>query len=347
MVLSAQNLSIALLDLYDAAQNKHVTVFPRYALEIIKKLIDFDTAILSLAKSSADGNISSSYVFNYEEDEKINVEYLSIANRDPVLKAIFGAPGKAVCLDVTQSIREHAERDLRDFAQRRHHLHVLAIAPHYSPKHGHLGLSLRRADATWAYLPAESTVLQTLMPHIRESFRVNRTLFSQQVALNCTEPVGGFCIFEVSGVIIYQDTSFQIFMRGVFPDYKVFKMPQPLLQKFLENRQYFQTVGPMVMQANWVGNFCFLFVRAPNKMDVLTQRERGVAQFYGTGLTYKEIGKELSISPSTVRRHIEATYGKLNVNNKADLAFLVNANCNTRSPEKTIANLAPKNLLLM
>lgn len=182
-----------------------------------------------------------------------------------------------------------------------------------------------------------------LMPHVRESFRVNRALFSQQVALSSTEPIGGFCIFDVSGVIVYHDTPFEHFMRGVFPDYQGFKMPQRLLQNFLKNRQHRQAVGHLVMQASWVGHFCFLSVRSPNKMDVLTPREQAVAQFYGTGLTYKEIGQELSISPATVRRHIEATYSKLNVKNKADLAFLVHAQSDTKLSENLIANLAPEN----
>lgn len=346
MVSSAQTLSAALLDLYEGAQSKHITVFPRFALEIIKKFIDFDTALIGLAKMGADGQVSPSYVFNYEEEAQINDEYLFIAKRDPVIKNIFATPGKAVNLDVAKFINGHEERDIRDFTQRRRHSHVLAIAPHYCPKHGQLGLSLRRADVKWDYRSAETAFLKMLMPHVRESFRVNRALFSQQVALSSTEPIGGFCIFNVSGVIVFQDTPFEHFMRGGFPDYQGFKIPHRLLQNFLKNRQHHQhrqAVGHLLMQASWVGHFCFLSVRPPNKMDVLTPREHAVAQFYGTGLTYKEIGQELSISPATVRRHIEVTYGKLNVRNKADLAFLVRAHSDTKLSEKLIANLVSEN----
>ena len=343
MVLSAKTLSTALLDLYEGAQNKHITVFPGYALEIIKKFVDFDTALIGLAKMGDDGQISPSYVVNYGEDAQINDEYLSVAPRDPVLKRIFESPGKAVNLDVTKFISGPAERDVRDFVQRRRHMHVLAIAPHYCPKHGQLGLSLRRADAKWDYLSGEADALNLLMPHVRESFRVNRALFSQQVALSSSEPIGGFCIFDVSGVIVYHDTPFEHFMRGGFPDYAGFKIPDHLLQNFLKNRHHHHdrhAVGHLRMQASWVGHFCFLSVRPPNKLDVLTPREKTVAQFYGTGLTYKEIGQELSISPATVRRHTEAIYGKLNVKNKADLAVLVRAHSDTKLSEKLVAGLS-------
>jgi len=340
MVLSAKTLSTALLDLYEGGQSKHITVFPRYALEIIKKFIDFDTALIGLAKKGPDEKISASYAFNYEEEAQINDEYLSIAQRDPVIKSIFGAPGKAVSWDVIKLIDGHVQRDIRDFAQRKRHLHVLAIAPHYSPKHGQLGLSLRRADSKWAYRSEDTATLNILMPHFREAFRVNRGLFSQQVALSSTEPIGGFCIFDVSGVIVYHDTPFEHFVRGEFPAYEGFKIPHRLLQNLLKNRQHRQAVGSLAMQASWVGHFCFLSVRPSNRLDVLTPREKTVAQFYGTGLTYKEIGQELSTSPATVRRHVEAIYGKLNVKNKADLAFLVHAHSDTKLSEKLLAGLA-------
>jgi DNA-binding CsgD family transcriptional regulator len=340
-----KRLSTALLDLYGGAQNKHITVLPRYALEIIKTFIDFDTAMMGLAKMELDGKITASYAFNNEEEAQINDEYLSISNKDPIIKSIFGAPGKAVNFDVTKVMNGHAERDNLDFALRIRHLHNLAIASRYGPKHGQLGLSLRRADAKWAYQPEETVALNILMPHVRESFRINRGLFSQQLVLSGTEPIGGFCIFDASGVIGCHDTPFEHLMRGAFQDFVSYKMPPILLKNAVENSQSQQNrhaVGHLTMQAGWVGPFCFLSVRPRNKLDALTSREQVVAQFYGTGLTYKEIGQELSISPATVRRHIEATYGKLNVKNKADLALLVRTQSDTMSSEKRLAKLAPQ-----
>ena len=342
MVLSAQTLSTALFGLYEGAQHKHITEFPRYALEIIKKFIDFDAALIGLAKIDSEGQVSASFAFNYEEDAQINDEYMSIANRDPVTKTIFDNPGIALNFDVTKFIKAHEEIEISEYVQRRRHMHILAIALHYCPKHGNLAISLRRANAKWAYLPAESHTLEVLMPHVRESFRINRALFSQQVGSIRTEPIGAFCIFDASGVIIYHDNPFEDFMRDAFPGYEGFKIPHRLLQTVLNKQQHSQAIGNLLMQASWVGLFCFLFIRPSNKLDVLTPREQSVAKFYGTGLTYKEIGQELSISPATVRRHIESTYSKLNVSNKADLAFLVQAHSDTKSSERLLENLAPE-----
>ena len=58
--------------------------------------------------------------------------------------------------------------------------------------------------------------------------------------------------------------------------------------------------------------------------DVLSDRERAVAEKFASGLTYREIGEALFIAPSTVRTHLAAIYDKLGVRNKIALALHFN-----------------------
>jgi LuxR family maltose regulon positive regulatory protein len=48
----------------------------------------------------------------------------------------------------------------------------------------------------------------------------------------------------------------------------------------------------------------------------LTDRELDVLRLIAQGLKYKEIGAKLFISLNTVRYHVKAIYGKLDVNNR-------------------------------
>jgi LuxR family maltose regulon positive regulatory protein len=48
----------------------------------------------------------------------------------------------------------------------------------------------------------------------------------------------------------------------------------------------------------------------------LTDRELDVLRLMAEGLKYKEIAARLFISLNTVRFHVKAIYGKLNVNNR-------------------------------
>ena len=52
----------------------------------------------------------------------------------------------------------------------------------------------------------------------------------------------------------------------------------------------------------------------------LTPREKEVAQAYADGLSYKEIARDLGLSPTTVRSHLRSVYSKLGVTSKIELA---------------------------
>lgn len=50
----------------------------------------------------------------------------------------------------------------------------------------------------------------------------------------------------------------------------------------------------------------------------LTRREKMILEKLAQGKIYKEIGKELDISPETVRKHVYHIYEKLHVNNRVE-----------------------------
>jgi DNA-binding NarL/FixJ family response regulator len=51
---------------------------------------------------------------------------------------------------------------------------------------------------------------------------------------------------------------------------------------------------------------------------VLSRREKMILEKLAQGKIYKEIGKELEISPETVRKHVYHIYEKLHVNNRVE-----------------------------
>jgi DNA-binding CsgD family transcriptional regulator len=340
MHLTAQTLSTALLDLYQGAQSKHIAIFPNFAVETLKKWVDFDMALLGLASLDTNHKMTARYAFTYEEGPGLAEEWSSMAHNDPIIRAIFKSPETAVAMNAMESHQQYLKPEIFDYVQRRRHLNVMAICTSYSPQLGNLGLSLRRADAGWHFTPAENRTLELLMPHVKEAFRINRAAFSKLVTLTHLEPAEGFCIFDASGHIVYQDAPFGYFVHALCGDFEDFKIPTRLHEAFCKSKLPRLALGHLLLHARWVGRFCFLSIRPRNKLDVLTDREQAIAQFYGTGLTYKEIGAELSISPATVRRHIEAVYAKLSISNKADLAFLVHSHSKGVSIDALTVGLA-------
>ena len=51
--------------------------------------------------------------------------------------------------------------------------------------------------------------------------------------------------------------------------------------------------------------------------EALSDRERAVAERFAAGLTYREIGEALFISPRTAGTHVANSFGKLGVGSRA------------------------------
>lgn len=52
--------------------------------------------------------------------------------------------------------------------------------------------------------------------------------------------------------------------------------------------------------------------------EALSKREKEVLTLYSKGLNYNQIAESLTISPATVRKHIENIYKKMKVHNKIE-----------------------------
>ncbi len=55
-------------------------------------------------------------------------------------------------------------------------------------------------------------------------------------------------------------------------------------------------------------------------VELLSKRELEVAAAYAEGLSYKEIARDLGVSPTTIRSHLRTVYGKLGVTSKIALS---------------------------
>ena len=58
--------------------------------------------------------------------------------------------------------------------------------------------------------------------------------------------------------------------------------------------------------------------------DMLTQREREVARVLAAGKSHKQAARLLGVAPATIRNQTQSIYSKLQVDNRSNLAAVVN-----------------------
>ena len=64
----------------------------------------------------------------------------------------------------------------------------------------------------------------------------------------------------------------------------------------------------------------------------LSGREDQIARLYVDGLSYKEIARDLEISPATVRTHLNTIYRKLEVSSRIELLHRLGGNGTVETP---------------
>ena len=71
------------------------------------------------------------------------------------------------------------------------------------------------------------------------------------------------------------------------------------------------------------GSNGFVHLSIVSALSGLSGREREVAELFASGMTNKQVARELGTSPSTVRNQLVRIYEKLGISNKAALTLKV------------------------
>lgn len=97
-------------------------------------------------------------------------------------------------------------------------------------------------------------------------------------------------------------------------------------------------VGPQLMRRLIQGLAMRSHAGTPPALDILSQRERQVAEAVARGSTNKEIARVMNITERTVKAHLTAAFEKLGVRDRMQLSLLVNGvEDSTRLPQKLSA----------
>jgi DNA-binding CsgD family transcriptional regulator len=289
-------------------------------LVFLQQTVPFRSAALCLDSGfDADRErISIRGVETFNEPEHIVTELPAINGKHSAfLQRIARQPRVALAGFAPSLYASKNDAELRTYIRRYGHEHNLIIADIDTPRSRGLWLSLWRPGTREAFSAQDQRALTFLMPHLVEARTINRRLALGPQFEAIIGPAGTRALIKNNGTIVHAGFRFRQLLGLHWPGALCTRLPADLLAGL--QRQGVAVVGGIQISAAPLGDLQMLSIRRIPVASRLSKREYAVAAIYGSGRSYKEISKELNISPVTVRNVIQHIYRKLEINNKACL----------------------------
>lgn len=303
------------LELQRLSQHKDIEHFHSHALDCIRQLLPFDSAWWGRAAlieglpeehSSCLYNLAPSYLPDWQ----------SIRHIDVTVGRVHASPGQAVIVDM----RDPANGAGLNWLGQTYGIGELLCVVSIDPR-THLSdhLAVYRAPDAQRFTQQDCLLLNNVMLHLAAAVSANqiRTLVAMRETLTTPRNLA-LAVCDQRGTLHCAERGFVDLLLNEWPDWTGPCLPVAMDAGGYEGRH-------VHIEASAVAD---LFLLAARNRPVLTQlspRENDVAQGFGEGKTYKEVARDLGMSPNTVRHHIRAIYNKLGVKDKARIAHLLHA----------------------
>jgi DNA-binding CsgD family transcriptional regulator len=308
------DFSELLLNLYNQALEQPLDGFQDAALDLVRSVVPFDTSIWGTATMAATG-VDIHLIHLHRTSEEMLQAYELVKHEDTSARSMMarGTPTNGFHSPTT-----FARSDVGEFLRRFGHQNFF-VSQEINPATRFLhSISLYRADAEAHCTPDEGRLVEALRPHLMQALALNRTRQLERVAPRVPGLRQGFAVADLRGAIYQSDLLFDELMRQEWAGAAAGTLPRPLMDRLLGGNTEFRGRS-LVIRRHVEHGLLFLRARARCRADSLTARESEIAQRVAQGQTHKEIARDLSRSPATVRNQIQTIYAKLRVESIAGL----------------------------
>lgn len=310
-----QAFSTLTLDLQRLAQHQEIEHFQHPALARLSQLLAFDSAWWGRS-AVIEGLPQEHSSCLYHLPPGYLADWQSIRHLDVTVGRVHATPGQAVIVDM----RDPDNGSALNWLGQRHGLGELLCVIHIDPQ-THLSdhLTLYRKPGAPRFSADDCLLLNNLMLHLVAAVSANqiRTLVAMRETLTSPRSLA-LAVCDPRGVLQCAERGFIDLLLSEWPRWNGPTLPVPLDERGHEGKH-------IQIQASAVGDQWLLAARINRTLPQLSPRENDVAQGFGEGKTYKEVARDLGLSPNTVRHHLRAIYTKLGVKDKARIAHLVHA----------------------
>lgn len=296
--------------LYRSTQDIDIGHYREWALCELQSYVNFDAAIWST------GHLSTRQFHTHTTlglPKSFPDKLIDNIEINPITKRLFNSVGAAVDMaDVISDDDFYQSKVFKDVFEP-HKIHRILSSIHLCRRTGiYTLLSLYRFNKDNKFNEEERQRHQATLYHLVEAASHACLLSLKKHA----EPNTYHAICDAKG--IYHEAEAQ------FMDLIEINQSDKVLSEYPFDINQAEVVeGNNIIHSEKLGDLFRISIRERSPIDKLTLREQQVVDGVTQGLSFKQIAKKLELSPSTVSNHLYRIYQKLNINNRSELADLL------------------------
>ena len=293
----------------------------RWAVEELSQTLGYDCAWYGWAQLVPNGvQIHANSTLNLPED--YYESWSEISEQDLLAEGVWNNPGRASSYDRGG----HTHTDGMVALSDTYGLRKMATAMHLRP--GRVASfyvsGYRSGQTTAAWSEQELDFLQCAVEQISSAM----TFSGAEINAN-GHPNAVSIFVNPNGVGILGLQNLRAQLGNFWPDWEGDRLPECLRLLLDQPGEHILTDRNLVVTceaAPGLNNMGLrkLTLRFLTRFDMLTHREREVAKVLADGKSHKETARMLGVAPATIRNQTQSIYTKLNVDNRANLAAIVN-----------------------
>lgn len=199
---------------------------------------------------------------------------------------------------------------------RRHNLYRAMAVTRALPGSGLLQfMALYRHEGAPPFEPAQRMVFGLFTAHLMQRWSAHITTL---VADGDWPRSDGQGLIDSLGKFVYLDSQLALLLRDHHPSWSGTTLPGDLAD--LLTRPVNQVaLGRRRLSVQTRGDLLLLSLQPERRPAILPPRELNVARQYAGGQSYKQIAREMGLSPATVRTYVRDAYLRLGVSDKIAL----------------------------
>ncbi|HEY0879681.1 MAG TPA: LuxR C-terminal-related transcriptional regulator [Zeimonas sp.] len=316
----ATAVSSCLLHLYQLAVDSRIGEFEEQLFTLMREYLVFDGAWFGRSTMVDAGPVMhNSYVCNLGPE--FVADWERVKAHDPLVPLITDQHRNPALVCVTDDV---ADGPFRAFCGKYAIAQLMCTVAVDPVLRLWTHLSLYRNGLVPRFGERDVELMRLLMPHLAAALNLNRVHHVEQRKMAVHGPRTSVAICDARGVIQYADSAFADLILMQWPSWSGATLPSDLEPALLAQAGSPYVGTHATLRAERVADLFLIQASPPCALDLLTPKELSVVRLFGEGLTYKTVARRLGNSPATVRHHLRRAYAKLRIQNKGEIAWLLN-----------------------